>query len=93
MPIMIQEILEYYYDKRMSNFLSSLVTKNEFKEKLSVKLDYSVFRDYARGLESDRTQEKLNFTYEEKIHNLEMALKLYMTKEEFKIDTNDIVRI
>ena len=92
LPIMIQEILEYYYDKKMSNFLSSLVTKSEFKEKLSVKLDYSVFRDYARGLESDRTQEVKNFHYDEKIYNLEKALKLYVTKEELNIDTRDMVR-
>ena len=39
LPVMIQEILEYYYDKKMSNFMATLVTKDEFKEKLSVKLN------------------------------------------------------
>ena len=57
---MIQEILEYYYDKKMSLLMASLVTKDEFKEKLSVKLDFSVFNDYTEKLLLDRTQEIKN---------------------------------
>ena len=61
LPIMIQEILEYYFDKKVSNLLSTVVTKEEFKEKMSVKLDYQVFRDYEKMVASDRTQELKNF--------------------------------
>ena len=46
MPVMIQELLEYFYDKKMSDLKPTLVTMDQFKEKLSVKLDYSVFRDH-----------------------------------------------
>ena len=60
LPVMIQEILEYYYDKKMSLLMASLVTKDEFKEKLSVKLDFSVFNDYTEKLLLDRTQEIKN---------------------------------
>ena len=90
---MIQEILEYYYDKKMSNFMTSLVTKKEFNEKLSVKLNSKEFRDYARDLDSDRTQEKKNFELDSKMYDLEKAMKLYMTKEEYNIDTKNIVRM
>ena len=53
--------------------MSSLVTKDEFKEKLAVKLDYTVFNDYARGLEMDRTQEKKNFEFAADIWELQKA--------------------
>ena len=58
---MIQEILEYYFDKKVSDLLSKLVTKDEFKDSLSVKLDFSVFRDYEKTIAADRTQELKNF--------------------------------
>ena len=45
---MIQEILEHYYDKKMSSLMASLVTKNEFEEKLSVKLNFSDFNKYTQ---------------------------------------------
>ena len=90
---MIQEILEFYYDKKMSNFMTSLVTKKEFNEKLSVKLNSKEFRDYARDLESDRSQEMKNFELDSKMYDLEKAMKLYMTKEEYNIDTKNIVRM
>ena len=51
---MIQELLEYFYDKKMSDLKPTLVTMDQFKEKLSVKLDYSVFRDHQKMLALDR---------------------------------------
>ena len=48
LPTMIQEILEYYFDKKVSAFMANLVTKDEFKESVSLKLDYSIFRDYEK---------------------------------------------
>ena len=52
---MIQEILEYYFDKKVSDLLAQLVTKKEFKESLSVKLDNKTFREYEKMIASDRT--------------------------------------
>ena len=61
LPVMIQEILEYYFDKKVTEHLNKLVTKEDFKESLSIKLDYSVFRDYEKMIATDRTQELKNF--------------------------------
>jgi len=52
---MIQEILEYYYDKKVNDMLGRFVTREDFKEALSVKLDYKVFRDYEKSAASDRS--------------------------------------
>lgn len=71
LPMMIQETLDCYFDKKVSDLLSSIVTREEFKESLTLKLDYCVFRDYEKMIASDRTQELKNFEYEEKIFNLE----------------------
>jgi len=55
LPVMIQEILEFYFEKKVSNLVSKIVTKDEFKSALAVKLDYQVFRDYEKGVAADRT--------------------------------------
>ena len=61
LPVMIQEILEYYFEKKVSHLLSTLVSKDEFKSSLSLKLDYSIFRDYEKMVAADRSQEMKNF--------------------------------
>ena len=61
LPVMIQEILEYYFDKKLSDLLATLVTREEFKEGLGRKLDYCIFRDYEKMISTDRTQELKNF--------------------------------
>ena len=93
LPVMIQEILEYYFDKKVSDLLSKLVTKEEFKERLSVKLDYCVFRDYEKMVAMDRTQEKKNFDYEEQLFKLERAFLNYVTKEDQIIELSDKVSL
>ena len=91
MPVMIQEILEYYFDKKVTDLLNKFVTKEDFKERLSVKLDYSTFRDYEKMVASDRTQELKNFSYDEKIFNLQKNMNLYVTKEDFNFEMSDKV--
>ena len=88
---MIQEILEYYFDKKVTDLLNKFVTKEDFKERLSIKLDYSTFRDYEKMLASDRTQELKNFQYDEKIYNLQKSLNLYVTKEDLNFEMSDKV--
>lgn len=82
LPVMIQEILEYYFDKRLNEQITQMVTKDEFKERLSLKLDNQTFRDYEKMIASDRTQELKNFKYEEKLFKLEKQFLSYVTKEE-----------
>ena len=55
LPVMIQEILEYYFDKKVTDLLGNFVTKENFKERLAVKLDFDTFRDHTKMLASDRT--------------------------------------
>lgn len=91
LPVMIQEILEYYFEKKVSDVLASMVTKEQFREALSVKLDYSIFRDYEKMVGMDRSQEQKNFTYEEKLHELERKFRDYVTKEDLAVDLRDKV--
>lgn len=81
---MVQEILEFYFEKKVNNLLQKLVTKDEFSKALSVKLDYSIFRDYEKMIASDRSQELKNFKYEEELFKLERKFQDYVTNEELK---------
>ena len=71
--------------------MNKFVTKEDFRERLSVKLDNSTFRDYEKMVASDRTQEIKNFSYDEKIHNLQKSLKSYVTKEDLSFEMRDKV--
>ena len=71
--------------------LGKFVTKEDFKERLSVKLDYSTFRDYEKMVVADRTQEIKNFSYDEKIYNLQQNFSQYVTKEDLQFDLSDKV--
>ena len=71
--------------------LGKFVTKEDFKERLSVKLDYSTFRDYEKMVVADRTQEIKNFSYDEKIYNLQQSFSQYVTKEDLQFDLSDKV--
>ena len=71
LPIMIQEILEFYFEKRVSSTVGNMVTKDEMKEALSLKMNYDDFALFRKRLDQDRTQEYKNFEFEEKIHKLD----------------------
>jgi hypothetical protein len=73
--------LEQYFDKKVSDLLSKFVTKDDFKEALSNKLDKKTFREYEKMISSDRTQELKNFKYEEELYKLDCKFREYMTKE------------
>ena len=82
LPVMIQEILEFYFDKKVNDLLARLVTKDDFKQALSVKLDYKIFHDHEKMVSSDRTQENKNMQYEEKLFELERTFQQYPTKDD-----------
>ena len=81
LPTMITEILEYYFDKKMSDFQNSLVDMKTFNDRMSNKLDSNVFRAFEKFISSDRTREEQNFIIDERLHCLEKALPNYVTKE------------
>ena len=83
LPTMIQEILEYYFDKKMSDFQSQLVDQKTFKEALQCKLDANVFRAFEKAIATDRTREEQYFVIDERIHTLETAFPTLVNKDEF----------
>ena len=65
LPMMIQEILEFYFDKKLTESLNDIVTKTEMNQALSRKLDQSIFAHFEKKLLNDRTQEEKNNKFEE----------------------------
>ena len=93
LPVMIQEILEFYFDKKVNDLLGRMVTKDDFKKALSVKLDSSIFRDHEKRQASDRTQELKNRHFDDKVHELERTFMLYPTKEELASEMREKVSV
>ena len=81
LPTMVEDILEMYFDKKVTSLLGKLVTKDDFSKALSVKLDSKIFREYERMIASDRTQELKNFGYEEALFKLERTFQHYVTNK------------
>ena len=48
LPTIVQEILEYYFDKKMSDLQATLVDQKTFKEAMLGKLDINIFRAYEK---------------------------------------------
>ena len=71
MPTMIQEILEYYFDKKMSDFQADIVDMKTFKEVIKHKLDVNIFRAFEKHIATDRSQEEQNFIIDGRLHSLE----------------------
>jgi siderophore synthetase component len=61
LPMMIQEILEYYFDKKVIEHSENLVTKDVFKKALSTKLDNGIFQSFERRLAGDRSSDEKQF--------------------------------
>lgn len=40
---MIQEILEYYFERKLEEFRQNMVDKNQFKEAMKGKTDQNIF--------------------------------------------------
>ena len=82
LPTIVQEILEYYFDKKMRDLQATLVDQKTFKEAMHGKLDINIFRAYEKQVAADRSREERNFVIDERLHNLERALPTFVTKEE-----------
>ena len=82
LPTIVQEILEYYFDKKMSDLQATLVDQKTFKEAMLGKLDINIFRAYEKRVAADRSREERNFVIDERLHSLERALPTFVTKEE-----------
>ena len=85
----MQEILEYYFDKKMNDLVATLVDQKTFKEAMRGKLDINIFRAYEKQVAADRSREERNFVIDERLHNLERALPNFVTKEENEIDMKE----
>ena len=48
LPGMIQEIMDYYFENRLSKAVANYVTKADLEKYTAPKLDRSVFDDYVR---------------------------------------------
>ena len=46
---MIQEILEYYFDRKIEEHCKDLINTKTFKEGLAVKLDCRIFSEHVRN--------------------------------------------
>ena len=86
LPTIVQEILEYYFDKKMNELQSNLVDQKTFKEALQNKLDINIFKAYEKQQALDRKREERGFEIDERLHRLEVTIPKLVTKEENEVE-------
>ena len=57
LPAIVHEILEYYFDKKTSDLVATLVDQKTFKEAMHGKLNINIFEAYEKQVASDRSRE------------------------------------
>ena len=79
---MIQEILDFYFESRISSKKEEFVTKDHLKQHLNRKLDKSFFEDHVkRTLLAENTASD-NFVMHEKLFNLERSASTFVTRDD-----------
>ena len=46
LPKIVREMIAFYIDQRFEKRFDTFITKEEFKDQISYKMDYSVFNDF-----------------------------------------------
>ena len=85
LPGMIQEILEYYFDKKVADHQAKLVTLDHFNQKMGQKLEANIFYNYEKRQANQKIEDN-TFKLEERIHKLERGLIDFVTKDEHQLD-------
>ena len=85
LPNMIQEILEYYFDKKVAEHQANLVTMEYFQEKVGGKLDASIFDSYVKRMENKKIEDN-TFKLEERIHKIEVSLNDFVSQDDHRLD-------
>ena len=71
MPLMIQEIFDYYFDKRAAESKENFVTHDQLKRSLSFKLDTVRFTDFLERHTAEQTFKDPIPPIKEQLHNIE----------------------
>lgn len=77
LPTMISEVLEYYFDRKVAEHQSKLVTLAHFNEKMGQKLEATIFYNYEKTMANQKIEDN-TFKLEERIHKLERDLSDYV---------------
>ena len=73
LPKIVRDMIAFYIDQRFEKRFDTFITKEEFKDQISYKMDYSVFNDFQkRELEKNAIDDK-EFKIDERFSNLEKS--------------------
>jgi small-conductance mechanosensitive channel len=81
---MIRELVDFYIDQKVTPKFEGLVTKSMMKEALSVKMNFSYFKEYLKGQQENQAIDNKQFRTEERIFVLEQKVNGSVSKEELK---------
>lgn len=84
LPKMLREMVDLYVEQKVLPQFDDLVRQKDFKEALSVKLDYVFFKEHLKQQSENNSMNDKGFKVEERIFILEQKLHNAVGKEELK---------
>lgn len=78
---MIEEMLDFYFENRISATQTNFVTRTELEEKLQHKLEREVYNDYVKRQIIENNRERFQLEAKDRLHALERAQMYFVTKE------------
>jgi hypothetical protein len=84
LPKMIRELIDYYIEQKVQPQLEQFLPKKDFKEALSVKMDYVVFNNYVKEQLQKDVVNDTEFKTEERLYTIEKSLKSQVSREDLK---------
>ena len=89
LPAMIQEILEYYFERKLEEMRMSLVDKKMFREALLTKTDQNLFQALEKRVMCDRTNTEKFHAIDTKLYSIDRSLMQCVTVEQLEHDLKD----
>lgn len=84
LPRMIREMIDFYADSKLNPKFEELVTYREFKEAVSVKMDFAFFNEYIKQQQQNEIVNDKEFKTEERLFAIEQKVSSMVLKDEFK---------
>lgn len=84
LPLMMREMIDYYIDKQLKDTLDQFVQKQEFNDRVSVKLDHHIFNEYIKKQQQEQMVNDREFKVDQRLFLIEQGLAKSVQKEELK---------
>ena len=84
LPKMIREMIDYYTDTKLAPRLAEFVKKEDYEQRVSLKLDQYIFNEYVKNIQEAEMCNDKEFKTDERLFLIEQSLQKMVPRDEMK---------